>query len=131
MATGWLDSALELDTERNGAVGDSEGKVKVASVHDRPARDPVDVFRAALAERARWQKMFVAARLNRSEIESLLHTIEGARGREDFSSRDKRKAMGLLTQGRADWFECLLRMPATIPDDLRAALAALSEKHRR
>jgi hypothetical protein len=121
----WLDSTLEAGTDEV-AVSDRTGGAKGAGLDDLPVRDPVEVFRATLAERAKWQKLFREAGLTRIETEHLLLTIEGARGREDLGPRKRTRAVQLLLAGRDDWFEGLLDRPAILPEALRAALASVT-----
>jgi len=121
----WLDSAHEAGTDEV-VVGDGNGRAKGAGLRDLPVRDPVEVFRAALADRARWQKLFREAGLTRVETEHLLLTIEGARGREDIGPGKRERALQLLLAGRADWFEGLLDRPEILPDTLRTALATVT-----
>jgi hypothetical protein len=104
-------------------VGDASDRAKGSGLHDLPVKDPVDVFRAVLAERAKWQELFRAAGLTRGETDHLLLTIEAARGRETLGTRKRGRALQLLLEGRDDWFEGLLDRPASLPDALRAALA--------
>jgi hypothetical protein len=91
-----------------------------------PVQDPIDVLRAALAERAKWQKLFLDGGLSRDEASKLLHLIEGARGREHFERRENQRALSLLLKGRPDWFEGLVRNPAAVPANVRAALAEIA-----
>lgn len=104
-------------------MGDGTRRAKGSGLDELPVRDPVDVFRAALAERAKWQKLFREAGLTRGETEHLLLTIEGARGREDLGTGKRGRALQLLLARRQDWFDGLLERPELLPDTLRDALA--------
>jgi SAM-dependent methyltransferase len=104
--------------ERAPAVRSGTAAADASAEHD-----PIHVFRAALAERASWDRLFLEARLTPKEIENLRHAIARARGLAAHGDSKDDRALDRLLEGRADWFEGLLRDPATVPSSLRAALA--------
>jgi hypothetical protein len=125
-----LDSTHETGRD-TGIVGNGTEKVDAPDVPVLPVRDPVDVLRAAFAERARWASFFRDAGLSRQEGDDLLHTMEDARGGQDHVVGRRQRALDQLLGGRGDWFESLLRQPAKLPEPLRVALAEVAAKRQR
>jgi hypothetical protein len=121
--------AIEVWTSFDGALTEKapEAKQRRTEVFDTSApRDPIQVFRSALAERARWDRLFLEAKLTAKEIDRLRHAMARARGLEEGGDSKDDRALERLLQGRADWFEGLLRDPATVPSSLRGALAKVA-----
>jgi hypothetical protein len=89
-------------------------------------RDPVDVFRSELAQRAALRALFLESGLTQEEIDAIDYAIKGARGLETVLTRKDKRALDLLMARRPDWFECLLRDPAKASPNLRAALSQIA-----
>jgi hypothetical protein len=92
------------------------------TVEVNQARDPIDVFRAAIAERARLQELFREAKLTGGEVARLLRAMAAARGLDGYWTGKDQRALQLLLDGRPDWYKGLLNDPETIPASLREAL---------
>ncbi len=102
----------------------------VAPVEVLRACDPIDVFRAAIAERARLQELFRDAKLTSGEIARLLRAMAAARGFEGYWTTKDQRAQQLLMDGRRDWYKKLLNDPENIPVALREALEQRAGRYR-